>query len=84
MEWHPIITAPKDGTSVLLLMGGSIPSVGAWDKQPYHANPKPYWVSERGYCFGKAWDRANQPTHWMPFPESPKETVNEPLEPSAK
>lgn len=74
MEWMPIESAPKD-KSVLLLMGGKFPSVGQWDSQPFNYRAHPYWRSERGHIFGKTWDRENQPTHWMPLPEPPKEKL---------
>jgi hypothetical protein len=76
MEWMPIEGAPKDESYVLLLMGGKYVSVGKWETQPFHTKPKPHWTCERGLVMGKAWDRANQPTRWMPLPplpEPPKE-----------
>lgn len=71
MNWQPIETAPKDGSYVLLLLGGKFVSVGSWDLQKHHSKPNSFWASERGLLFGKTWDRANQPTHWMPLPAPP-------------
>jgi hypothetical protein len=72
MEWMPIETAPKvEDEDVLLLMGNGARTVGRWDTQPFHTKPRPLWKTERGYLYGKAWDRENQPTHWMALPPPP-------------
>jgi len=72
MEWQPIETAPLD-KSVLLLMSGGARTVGQWQLQSSHKKARPYWETERGWLFGKAWDRDHQPTHWMPLPALPDE-----------
>lgn len=63
MEWQPIVTAPRDGTRLLLWTGnmsttGMIWSttVGWWDKEICHK-----WIH------GSSVD----PTHWMPLPAPP-------------
>jgi len=66
-DWHPIETAPKDGTYILLGWfldgGGGPPEVAFWD------STRKTWCSSRllkaeGYF---------SPTHWMPLPERPKD-----------
>jgi hypothetical protein len=56
--WHPIETAPKDGTMVLLW--ASRHCVGNY-RRIFCA---PEWVSEEGSPV--------EPTHWMPLPNKPK------------
>lgn len=57
-NWQPISTAPKDGTAILVYIGGNIEAVavtqwedGAWS-----------WPDYVRY----------QPTHWQPLPEPPQ------------
>jgi len=65
-EWQPIETAPRDGTTVLVLFNGNVPTPlvaryiddGPW---PW-ATPR-----DRHGSLGKKWV-----THWMPIPEPPK------------
>lgn len=65
--WHPIETAPKDGT-IILLVGGT-----------YHGNPFPGYWELRPFSPGRPWvsvvnDRRlyeHVPTHWMPLPAAP-------------
>lgn len=74
LTWRPIETAPREeGKYVLLLMADGSVTVGGWDSQPFHSKPRPLWKTERGYLYGKAWDRENQPTHWMPLPQPPQQ-----------
>lgn len=65
--WQPIVTAPKDGTPILLacsnwphatILGKPMPiKIGGWDNDAWH-------------IFGASW----MPTDWMPLP-APPETV---------
>lgn len=59
MDWKPIDTAPRDGTSVLVYAPGveglgSIQSVAC-----YHP--------DAGWCI----DELRHPTHWAPLPDGP-------------
>ena len=73
MDWHPIETAPKDGTILI----GKIPN-----ENP-DLNREIKWAV--GWCSLYKWEWAgmkkatwlklneeHQPTHWMPLPEPPK------------
>jgi len=72
-EWQPIETAPTNGRSVLLALSSKHVTVGRWEPQQFHKTPRPYWSTERGWLFGISWDRKNQPTHWMPLPDPPRD-----------
>ena len=62
-DWQPIETAPRDGTSVLLIRakamdGGRLGhriGIGSWKQGQW-----------KGDC-------TRAPTHWMPLPEPPGE-----------
>ena len=88
MDWQPIETAPKDGTSLLLIAAtyrNPVPMIGhwgqnnAWDEE-YHwlLGETDDWPTKRASKFRK---RAaaemlgiiSTPTHWMPLPPPPKE-----------
>lgn len=71
MNWQPIETAPKDGTRILLFVGGSMIVVGQWDSDRNAAKPKPYWDNDLRYVFGKTHARSVPITHWMPLPKPP-------------
>lgn len=64
-EWHPIETAPTDGTDILAASGDWI-AICRWDSR----NPKPYWRAFGPW--GVTAQRQRQPTHWIPLPELPK------------
>lgn len=73
-EWQPIESAPKDGTSVLLLVN-NFAIEGLWC-QPVDRNRRPFWdiatiiaVHGCGCCGGDN----PEPTHWMPLPPLPGE-----------
>lgn len=61
--WQPIETAPKDGTPVLV-----------WDGSDAMVS---YWSNVTGLDGDGEWHTwalcAEQPTHWMPLPQPPKE-----------
>lgn len=57
MEWQPIATAPKDGTSVLL-----------WSRNGYDVA---VWSGRIGEWTTGQLFYAPEPTHWMPLPSPP-------------
>jgi hypothetical protein len=67
-EWHPIETAPKDGTPVILFFPNN-----------YWRTDLPVALgfgSEDGWYEGEADSHSmtafgSQPTHWMPLPKPP-------------
>ncbi len=74
IEWQPIETAPKDGTTILLYR----PSAAAWAKvtvgkykdDNFAKKAKPYWeiwFKIGGVRESREWN----PTHWMPLPVPP-------------
>lgn len=61
LAWRPIITAPQDGTVVLLCISHiPVTITGRWDKEMAR------WHEMRSDFI------AEQITHWMPLPEPPK------------
>lgn len=66
MNWHPIETAPKDGTVIL-----------GWQKEWGDAALTIVWVDSRGGYWGLAGCSSldlgdnGQPTHWYSVPETP-------------
>lgn len=78
--WHPIENAPKDGTEVLLcvkrragIAHGFL--VGHW--MPGGCCIKDHPPISQGWYFwnGSMFDRASDPTHWMPLPPGPVTTL---------
>lgn len=74
--WISIESAPRDGQPVLLYIAvvgftGGATTVGRYDDDKHAKRPRPHWSTERGWLFGRRWDRDNQPTHWMPLPLPP-------------
>ena len=67
-EWHPIETAPKDGTEILVYA-----YVSHWCKQD-----RQIAVIARfdGYVWNSnlCCEPTIKPTHWMPLPVPPKES----------
>lgn len=63
--WHPIETAPKDGTEILAYAhkGRDFFGVAQWAEK---ADWNPRSVA------GWFWPYAIRPTHWMPLPASPR------------
>lgn len=64
MEWMPIESAPKDGTSVLVVQQGWI-EIRNWYSLGNGLGDNCGWMGE-----GKM-----EPTHWLPLPEPPKESA---------
>jgi hypothetical protein len=72
LKWRLIETAPKDGTAILVYpptWNGRTAAIACWDDEHNAKKPHPYW--KRDDAIGKVMNRNNQPTHWMPMPESP-------------
>lgn len=82
MEWQPISTAPKDGTTVILAGDGRV-TCGEWCKpsetprikyvngfapEPEWDEWDPFWSSHDG-----GFTEEHPPSHWMPLPPPPKE-----------
>lgn len=60
-EWMDIETAPKDGTTVLVVRDGYQVFMGRW------------WGGREWSLAGDTWGGwANRMTHWMPVPQPPK------------
>lgn len=62
-EWQPIETAPKDGTSVLVVGAYGYVLMARWKEMTR--------VPSRWESYGLGAIRF-EPTHWMPLPEPPK------------
>lgn len=86
MTWHPIDTAPKDGTEVILWL----PEIEDYQRARWivsrwmgcywgneYSNGPAYNINSRkhphGYMVGTQEDV--RPSHWMPTPQPPKEAV---------
>jgi hypothetical protein len=63
MKWHPIATAPRDGTRVLIFS----PSHGVCSSYLVYG----YWQN-LPCLFMQDEPTAADPTHWMPLPEPPQ------------
>jgi hypothetical protein len=72
-EWHPIETAPKDGTNILVYKQFQR---HLWLDHGYdHYIEIAYWDDKHdgGWWINAFAPPSNKdPTHWMPLPESPK------------
>jgi hypothetical protein len=55
-EWQPIESAPKDGSSILVVEADRKACIAEWRKGPYGSF---MWRSDH---------TAVRPTHWMPLP----------------
>lgn len=67
MEWHPIETAPKNGTLVLLVQKRSA--------SPFFGYFVAYWDDESDEWKFHIEGYVREPTHWMPLPAPPKEAA---------
>ena len=63
MEWHPIETAPKDGTEILAFDGVCIENI-KW------MNGIGNWVTSWNHDVDYTIN--GDPTHWMHLPEPPQ------------
>lgn len=72
--WHPIETAPKDGTHVLLYRRN--PRAASYDEAWWRLDT---FVNEYEWG-GASWSypTLDQPTHWMPLPPPPDDSSPEP------
>lgn len=74
-QWHPIETAPRNGTWILVIVAGThkltgkpfIPSVAYLDEQDYVYEVEV--EDDNGLISVSEWGL----THWMPLPEPPDE-----------
>lgn len=76
--WQPIETAPKDGTKVLLTNGSWVETARWANCDERFEGENWQWLlvdCEDGYYNVTA--EPNEPTHWMPLPEPPKEIQDE-------
>lgn len=84
-EWKPISSAPKDGTSVLVVdINASTPEAmeahwaqhDAWGGEPTWLCGKtwpPFWkmTPRVARAYGEIVGEVMSPTHWMPIPPPP-------------
>lgn len=76
MQWHPIKTAPRDGSLILLadvqLYNGPEVFAARWDGK----DEKYPWTfldrSKSGEAMLNKMRSLGGPTHWMPLPEPPE------------
>ena len=69
MEWQPIGTAPKDGKYFICFNGDEMMIL---NQPPGCAIGR--WHKTRGKWNG-AFERFDNPTHWMPLPEAPNADI---------
>lgn len=87
--WHPIETAPKDGTTIDAWRDGTRETVywgfpphecgemGSYCDSDWHGLKKPGWICS---TFGEIVGGEHDPfTHWMPLPDGPEESL-EPIQ----
>ena len=72
MEWQPIDTAPRDGTSVLLFLPTGAQTVGCWDPD-FDDLDEPGWTDYTVESWAYEEVVRLYPTHWMPLPTPPEE-----------
>jgi hypothetical protein len=69
MDWRPIETAPKDGTRVLVSVGGRVEISFYIDEVTFsygiESRRRQEWYSDRLVMIGC---EKPQPTHWMALP----------------
>jgi len=77
MNWQPIETAPKDGTSILVF-GKFGADIARWNKDPsvWDRDVDACWTvfEPDDYFYAIHLLDEFEPTHWMPLPEPPNET----------
>lgn len=70
-RWQPIETAPKDGTEILVFVGGTI-IIGSWSNGSV-LRDEGWYDAEAGVKFVNG---LLDPTHWQPLPSPPREPVD--------
>lgn len=83
MEWQPIETAPRDGTSILVWQGPAYDPLWAivyWQEgqnlRPYGEQLTEAEIADAAESGWEVWHsssltKAKWPTHWMPLPTPP-------------
>ena len=74
-QWKPIEGAPKDGLVWVLVTNDP------WFRQEYAYVERAVYAPELGGWWNKSVEAANcdtlhEPTHWMPLPKAPEETLS--------
>lgn len=82
-QWHPIETAPKDETEIILRKGDRV-TAGAWIEwskhhSEHHSTTGEY-LGQVEYDSGASWGswdggfcEDDEPTHWQPLPPPPQQ-----------
>lgn len=77
MDWKPIESAPRDGTTIIIWGGESVFSEGDCGPvkilEPVVArwSWRDEWEGDYGSEYDSHWIHKN-PTHWMPWPKAPE------------
>lgn len=70
-DWQPIETAPRDGTEIITVVKGFVPTIGWYDGNEW-LNHALLYDAVSSFLVDCDDIRYN-PTHWMPLPEPPKD-----------
>lgn len=73
-RWQPIESAPRDGTSVIVLVGDLVGEATCLEGESYSGSDAGWWwanTSPGDYYAEKIALRHGEPTHWMPLPDPP-------------
>ncbi|CAH1205756.1 hypothetical protein PAECIP111893_02410 [Paenibacillus plantiphilus] len=76
MKWKPIDTAPKDGTSILVLNNDKYVYEARYDEDSWNKCKWKFASADQHGC-GCCSGDDDEPTHWMPLPQMPKEAAHE-------
>jgi hypothetical protein len=70
--WHPIETAPRDGTDILVWGRYCMdPCTVRWKHEEWEGSWDGMRVIDQSGDFGTTYQTITAPTHWMPLPEPP-------------
>ena len=69
-QWHPISTAPRDGTHIILGWPASVSAISRPGFYLDNSNTKRPWQGWRGVSLQPF--PAVPPTHWQPMPPPPQ------------
>lgn len=76
MSWQPIITAPKDGTDIIVMymhIETQIVHNAFWlADEGYYNDPAGWWTYTRSEVSRELLDDWRTPTYWMPLPDAPE------------